>query len=913
MNISLSRLLLTSLVLLTSIVSADVLGNIKVCALRVNFQIDDHESTSGDGSFLDSTYFVCDNYTIDPPPHDKSYFTSQLKAVDSYYRNVSYNLFGIDLNESQVYPVENNDSYSLENTMNYYNPYNEDELQESRLTELLKDAANKAYEIDSIEFSSYDLIVVFHAGIGQDFSLPFLDPTPEDIPSTYVDPNMINTYLNNTDWYIGESIIEKGIILPETQNHLFYEIGETIFNDSEEPCDFQYGLTGTFALMIGFAMELPPLWELETGESGIGIFGLMDQGSNNGRGLIPAPPNAWSRIYAGWENAQSINPGSTVQLPSRSQNKIASISFNNNESFLIENRNNWVNDGVSIDSMQYIIWVQTDRYPNFVEVLMDSVNIEIDSNGVITGIPNYDLGLPASGFLIWHIDENIINPGLNDYSVNSDKTHRGIDLEEADGAQDIGYMSIFPFNDPSSGYFGDMWFKGNLQYERANPTYANEPPVFSPNTFPNSNSYDGSNSLVTIMDISEPNDTMTFSYPLYDFIHGFPDENANIRLVDDFNGDGHPDIFGGIDSLWFAPSDDISKRTYFHPVLSDSLFIQLRSDLDTNVEIFEFIQDSTIQTKYDYDISNNTFTKVRGWTVTGRRFPRYNFMLGDWFIENDVEQWNKHISSISQIDSDVSFILDNNTLTKWEQLSFQSISGIDLNLDASLDVLALDSEGYLYAMDSSLTIMDGFPIDIPLQDPIISRNITMDAYPEIIAKSKDSTRLIIFSHDGKLLYNYSTMEKDKLVTANYIQDKMAVFSQSNIYLFDNVNDWLRNTNGNEWTYKNGDWGRSRTISLDYESQIIENDLLIHAYCYPNPIKEGVGTFRFETTDASTIDINIFDIAGYFITSNQIKITYSGNQTSEWIWDVANIESGVYFANVTINNSVTKIVKIGILH
>ena len=199
MNISLSRLLLTSLVLLTSIVSADVLGNIKVCALRVNFQIDDHESTSGDGSFLDSTYFVCDNYTIDPPPHDKSYFTSQLKAVDSYYRNVSYNLFGIDLNESQVYPVENNDSYSLENTMNYYNPYNEDELQESRLTELLKDAANKAYEIDSIEFSSYDLIVVFHAGIGQDFSLPFLDPTPEDIPSTYVDPNMINTYLNNTD------------------------------------------------------------------------------------------------------------------------------------------------------------------------------------------------------------------------------------------------------------------------------------------------------------------------------------------------------------------------------------------------------------------------------------------------------------------------------------------------------------------------------------------------------------------------------------------------------------------------------------------------------------------------------------------------------------------------------------------
>ena len=27
----------------------------------------------------------------------------------------------------------------------------------------------------------------------------------------------------------------------------------------------------------------------------------MDQGSNNGRGILPAPPTASSRIYAGWE------------------------------------------------------------------------------------------------------------------------------------------------------------------------------------------------------------------------------------------------------------------------------------------------------------------------------------------------------------------------------------------------------------------------------------------------------------------------------------------------------------------------------------------------------------------------------------------------------------------------------------
>ena len=69
----------------------------------------------------------------------------------------------------------------------------------------------------------------------------------------------------------------------------------------DEPCDIQYSITGTWAMMIGFAVGLPPLWDINTGQSGVGVFSLMDQGSNNGRGIIPAPPDAWTRIYAGWE------------------------------------------------------------------------------------------------------------------------------------------------------------------------------------------------------------------------------------------------------------------------------------------------------------------------------------------------------------------------------------------------------------------------------------------------------------------------------------------------------------------------------------------------------------------------------------------------------------------------------------
>ena len=83
--------------------------------------------------------------------------------------------------------------------------------------------------------------------------------------------------------------------------------------------------------------------------------------------------------------------------------------------------------------------------------------------------------------MIWHIDEKKINNGFKDYSINSDRQLRGIDLEEADGAQDMGYVSNL-LTDPSSGYWGDMWFKENLEYFRAN---SNNSMDFTSFTYPN--------------------------------------------------------------------------------------------------------------------------------------------------------------------------------------------------------------------------------------------------------------------------------------------------------------------------------------------------------------------------------------------------------------------------------------------
>ena len=120
------------LFLLSSSIKTEIIDEIRICALRVSFKEDSLQSTTGDGSFLKENLGIdCGAYTIDPPPHDKSYFQSQLIAVNNYFRSVSYGNFGINLDESTVYPIGKDDSFVLPNKMNYYNPYDAQKFKKS--------------------------------------------------------------------------------------------------------------------------------------------------------------------------------------------------------------------------------------------------------------------------------------------------------------------------------------------------------------------------------------------------------------------------------------------------------------------------------------------------------------------------------------------------------------------------------------------------------------------------------------------------------------------------------------------------------------------------------------------------------------------------------------------------------------
>ena len=912
------------LICLSSLSNATLNDSLRVCGIRVAFQEDDFASTTGNGKFLlESDGIDCDTYTLDPPPHDRGYFESQLAAVHSYFDAVSYGKFGINLEGSHVYPAGVNESYTLSQPMNYYNPYNEYDIQEKRLTELFRDAVTEAYAMDQINFSSYDLVVVFHAGIGQDFSLPFLDPTPEDIPSTYVDQAMIQDHLGVSSISFNGSEIEHGILLPESQNHLLFDIAESMFSGVSEPCEYQYGLTGTFALMIGFAVGLPPLWNIETGESGIGIFGLMDQGSNNGRGIVPSPPTSWTRMYAGWESPTYADFGTSIKLASRNENQLVHISINESEYFLIENRDNTVRDGISLDSIRYLMGENSgdNEYPPYIEVLQDSAGLEKNENGVVISVPNYDIGLPASGLLIWHIDETIIHSGLNDYSVNSNLTRLGVDLEEADGAQDIGYPSIFMFNDPTAGYFGDVWFKGNSQYELANPGMEGMSPEFGPFTHPSTAANDGSSTFIRIGDISRASDTMSFTVSNSYVLDGYPDSSLHLVTVVDIDGDGDNDILGGKDSLFIGLVDSTIIRTYFHNLSSNDFSMGFIIQQDhTLIDIFEFFQDSVHHYRYDYYSPSNSSSLLYHEGIDSLVFPvgDSDFSSVEWKSQS---QWNTHSKRVFASPNNFGIDLNTSGITvddfgspilKWITTTFHYIAGIDLDLDASADLLALDENGLLWAFNSDLILMSGFPIKIELQAPVLVRNLFNDAYPEIVAKAVDSSAMYIFDSQGNIQHRIATHKNDPLIALGELNGQNSVLTQSTIYQFGPASE----TQGNEWSFEHGHPGRTRALDLDYTFDKTHSSILTRCYSYPNPIREGLGTLRVETVGSKKVNITIYDLAGFYIRSFNADLFQTGHQISEWVWDVTDVEPGVYFAHVAASGeqgTETRIIKVAVIH
>ena len=848
--------------------------------IKVDFQeeIEDDPKTSGNGKFLLSLEDVTDrcnegSFLIDAPPHNSEYFLAQLKSAANYYKSVSNSL--VNFNDYVIL----DSIYTANNVMSHYGQG------DSYLVELFSEVVTIASEdlqevLSDSDIDSY-LLVIFHAGLGQDISVPFIDPTSHDLKSAYIDEYMFLDAMIDPPELNGD-LVNRGLLLPETQNMIYYEVSDDIFPGVDDLCDVQLGLTGTIVFLLGYELSLFPLFNTLNGDSRVGVFGLMDVGSNNGNGVIPSPPTAFNRIRAGWVEPEVISQTSLKNITARDIiDQIYKIQITDKEYFLIENVNNYLYSNVDIDSLRIkykISDVQRGHY-------FDSIFQDFESgdllelpftieHGVITNIENYDFGLPGSGLLVWHIDEG--NPNNNNLS------YKMVHLEEADGAVDIGFDSMHPlFSQHVQGWEYDLWYKGNEFYlTYGNPFMNDDVLIFDYKSIPSSNSNQNTLSNIKIRILDNPNNNMSLYVDVNDYIDSQLISENHIQIVGNGSIDGDSYVYFKKDDGNIYKINSLGEEILFHEQdLIDHQYVLVNNNQ-------EYLASSDDFTYFDSS-SNSIVSSVN------------DFVIG-------------YLSSASLLD----------TLYGHPRDSTSTISLADIDKDGLDELIYTDAFGVLYAENynpvpndgffSNGTAVNGFPIHDNFHGAPILANIynVGDQEAEIICRNGNS--ISIFTLTGEHIYSISSSQPDQelSIISNWgSQDKSAIIDGRRLIITDF---------GSSYSFWLNPYSRSDNYPLSQSDPSISPAHPVgahgfqNAYNYPNPIENST-TFRFYVKNSNEVKIKIFDLYGLPVYDIVIDELIQ-NEYNEVVWDATNnINSGIYFAEVVFNAGRKELVRMVVTH
>ncbi|MTI89477.1 MAG: hypothetical protein FH748_16100 [Balneolaceae bacterium] len=507
-------------------------GTLNLIAIMVEFQADASRYTSGTGTFGPGglPYLErADDIRIDPLPHNKIYFESHLEFAKNYYEKASDHKLTINY---KVLPKV----YKLDKEMAAYSPTGETFTNE-KIAQLARDAWQEVEEQGGFDAEGLDpettAFVIFHAGVGRDIELTgtSLDITPQDIPSLYLPKEQLGHLLDNPSFdgfpiNDGTFRITNSLILPRTESRRGLDVSDSEFVLS-------LSINGLLTASIGNHLGLPDLFNTDDGNPAIGRFGLMDgAGFFAYNGLLPPEPSAWEKIFLGWESSFLIDTDTQgdILLEASSlnaENNIARYNLSSSEYFLIENRHRdpdqtgitlTIRDSTGIETL--LTFTNEDDAFIFQESQFDTLL----APGVVTDADNFDFSLPGGmdngadgeedtnddrelngGILIWHIDEAMINSQLSSGGINNNRFRRGVDLEEADGAQDIG--PGIPGSLNNSVAFGtsfDFWWsQNNYRVIRQNGSIQLYENRFGADTYPNTNSNTGAPSFFELYDFSD--------------------------------------------------------------------------------------------------------------------------------------------------------------------------------------------------------------------------------------------------------------------------------------------------------------------------------------------------------------------------------------------------------------------------
>jgi len=452
--------------------AAASLDTLRMIVLRVQFQ----DVSMGDQPSWSAFPCACDS----------TWFDNELKHLRSYFdgasrdrMNTAWTLDGyvLTLPEDMIY-------------------YGDDRYEDTRVVELAR-AVVDSFDT-AIDFSLYDHLFIIHPGPGQETDI--FGDSPGQIWSSFYDRGDIDAAYPDTS--------VAGIITGDTLDGEPFHVDNFSIVPAVSSQDFaDVGTLGIWAFEVGNRVGLLPMFDSTPAgaidSQGIGNFDVMAYGLFNVNGFVPAFPCAFNRVLAGWVDPVTIDAttaGQALTLDDINTGADADtlcikVPITENEYYLIVNR---VHDA-DFDSVFTFGDVDTNLVPEnhddldgaeFDFFLTDLTNPFVRGTHPLYG-PGTLLRYAGTGVYVWHVDEAVIREAVNQgYLPNDFVDRKGVDLEEADGVQDLDGPG------PAGFALGSHW-----DSYRAGD---NNQTSFTPDTRPATNANSGVPTGIIVEGISVP-------------------------------------------------------------------------------------------------------------------------------------------------------------------------------------------------------------------------------------------------------------------------------------------------------------------------------------------------------------------------------------------------------------------------
>ncbi|MBN2070937.1 MAG: hypothetical protein JW814_05720 [Candidatus Krumholzibacteriota bacterium] len=481
--------------------SVETVDSLKVLFIRVSFS---------DADFL--------------PGHQSGYYENELRHLAEYYRGASMGRFALDYHLAQ-------EVIRLPFDEKYYGQNDPWDLRVPEIMMSVVDSLDSAYD-----FSIWDSYAIIHTGQGRETD--FLGNSQDQLWSGFIDPEDIVLLLADTLGTTGIPTDDGG---PGTT---FFIDNIMVLPEEATQDGIIFGSLGIYAYQIGKRLGMVSLYDTSPSghpdSQGIGAFGLMSYGLYNANGFVPGFPCAFQRLLMGWVEAVDITEGSRVALTDINSSlpgdtALVRIFSGPSEYYLVANR---LHDS-DLDMKFDFIDLNGNGVPENEDTLRGA---EFDfyttgTTDLIEYIDGEKFTRTGGGIKIWHIDERVIADRLAaGDGINDDPHLKGVDLEEADGIQDMDR----PGGKYAYGSFLDSFREGVRT-------------VFDPASLPSSSRNSGIASGISISSISAASRRMTFDI---EFDHPDPGETAMIEGDIEACAPVAADIYGnGLKTVFIAAGD----------------------------------------------------------------------------------------------------------------------------------------------------------------------------------------------------------------------------------------------------------------------------------------------------------------------------------------------------------------------